>query len=145
IAHGRRNIQPGTMVQIRLRAFVSEDVLEMICAKRAAILPLRITSAIAFANGHPSMAAHRLSRPSVGLFEPRNHQWRFGLELAMGDIIVRQRAVEGILMRDESDWNVIAPRARIRIVGSAIIHRTIEVPRTSVVGDWIIASCLFAN
>ena len=63
----------------------------------------------------------------------------------MGDIIVRQRAVEGILMRDESDWNVIAPRARIRSIGSPVIHRPIQVPRTSVVGDWIIASGLFSN
>src|SRR5678815_1627962 len=77
------------MVQIRLRALIAEDVLKMICAKRAAILPLRVAEAIPFANGNPTMAADRLPRPGVGLLEPRDNQRRFGLELAVRDVVIR--------------------------------------------------------
>src|SRR6187399_2578920 len=67
IADRGGNIQSGPMVQIRLRALIAEDVLKMVCAKRAAILPLRVAEAIPFANGNPTMAADRLPRPGVGL------------------------------------------------------------------------------
>ena len=85
------------MVEIRLRAFVAEDVLKMVCAKRAAILPLRVAEAIPFANGDPTMAADRLPRPGVGLLKPWDHQRRFRFELAVRDIVIRQREVERIL------------------------------------------------
>src|SRR5258707_1284351 len=115
IAHRGGNIQSGSMIQIRFRALVAEDVLEMIGAKRAAILPLRIAKAIPFANGYPTIAADRLPRPSVGLLEPRDYQRRFRLELAVRDVVIRQRDVEGILPRDERNWNVIPARARVRV------------------------------
>ena len=46
IAHRRGNVQSRPVVEIRFRTFVSEDVLKMVGAKRAAILPLRIAEAI---------------------------------------------------------------------------------------------------
>src|SRR5512132_233420 len=111
------------MVQIRLRALIAEDVLKMVCAKRAAILPLRVAEAIPFANGDPTMAANRLPRPGVGLLKPRDHQRRFGLELTVRDVVIRQRKVEWILPRDEGYWNVIAARARLWVVRAAVIRR----------------------
>jgi hypothetical protein len=71
------------MVRIRLRALVSEDVLKVVCAKRATIFPLRVAEAITFPDGDPTMAAHRLPRPGVRLLEPRDHERDFRLELAV--------------------------------------------------------------
>ena len=77
------------MIKIRFRPLVSEDVLKMVCAKRAAILPLRVADAIALANGDPAITADRLPRPGVGLLEPRDHERRFRLKLAMRHIVIR--------------------------------------------------------
>src|SRR6266404_6676903 len=145
IAHGRGNIQPGAVIEIRFGALISEDVLKMVSAKWAAVLPLSITSAIAFTNSEPTVPAYRLSLPCIGLFEPRNHERRFRLKLAMRDIVIRQRAVERILFRNKRHRNVIAPRARLGVIVSPVIRRPIKVPGTSIVGDRIIASGLFSN
>src|SRR6476469_113583 len=133
------------MVQIRLRALVAEDILKMVGAKRATILPLRVAEAIPFTNGNPTIAADRLPRPSVRLLEPRDHQRRFRLELAVRHVVVRQRDVEGILSRDERDWNVIPARARLRVVHAAVVRCPIEVPRTLVVRHRIISASLFPH
>src|SRR5262245_39496842 len=113
------------MVQIRLRALVSEDVLKMVCAKRATILPLRIAEAIAFADRDPTMAADRLPCAGVGLLEPWDHERSFRLELAVGNVVIRQREVERILPRDERNRNVISARARLRVVRAAVIRRPV--------------------
>jgi len=87
-----------------------ENVLKMIGAKRATIFPLRVAGAVAFSNGDPVIFAHRLARSRVRLFEPRDDERRFRFELTVRDVVVRQRVVEGILVRDERHWNVIASR-----------------------------------
>src|SRR5690242_8803175 len=110
------------MIEIRLGTLIAEDVLKMIRAKRAAILPLRITEAIPFANRNPTMATDRLPRAGVGLLEPRDHQRRFRLKLAVSDVVIGQREVERILPRHESDRNVIASGTRVRVVGAAVIR-----------------------
>src|SRR6266487_2110471 len=51
IAHGRRNIQTSSTIQIWFWPFILEHVLEVIGAKWTAILPLRIARAISFSNG----------------------------------------------------------------------------------------------
>src|SRR5438270_1844378 len=73
IANGRRNIEPGGVVCIRLWPFIPEDVLEMIRPEWTAILPLRITSAVSFANGDPMILANRLTIPAIGLLKPWNN------------------------------------------------------------------------
>src|SRR5205085_4242889 len=45
IAHGRRDIETGSVIQIGLRPFVLENVLEMVSPERSAVFPLRITHA----------------------------------------------------------------------------------------------------
>src|SRR6266850_7176885 len=100
----------------------------MVCANRAAILPLRIAEAIPFANGDPTISADRLSRSGVGLLEPRDHERRFRLKLPMRHIVIWQRDVERILPRDEGYWNVIPARAHVRAVRAAIIRRPIKIP-----------------
>src|SRR5207253_2934368 len=55
IAHGRGNIQAGSMVQVWLRPFILEHILEVIRAKGAAIFPLRVASAIPLSNGDPAI------------------------------------------------------------------------------------------
>src|SRR4029450_2883284 len=121
------------MVQIRLRPLGSEDVLKMVRGKGTAILPLRVAEAIPFANGDPSMAADRLPGPGIGLLEPGDHQRRFGLELAVRDVVIRQREVERILPRDKRDWNIIPARAWLRVVRAAVIRCPIKIPRHLVV------------
>src|SRR5262245_16882301 len=100
----------------------------MVRAKRAAVFPLRIADAIPFANGDPTMAAHRLARAIIGLFEPRDHQRRFRLELAVCDVVIRQSEVERVLLRDERDWNVIPAGAGLWSVRAAVIRRPVKVP-----------------
>src|SRR6478735_10363412 len=102
----------------------------MVGAKRPTILPLRVAEAIPFADGNPTIAADRLSRSGVGLLEPRDHQRRFWLELAVRHIVVRQRDVEGILPRDERDWNIIPARAWLRVICAPVIRCPVQIPRT---------------
>src|SRR5215472_14360754 len=119
------------MIRIWFRSFISEHVLEVIGEKRAAILPLRVADAIALSNSDPSMAADRLSWPRVGLLEPRDHERRFGLELIPEHVVVGKRIIEWILTRDECDWNVIAARLLIRIVGAPVVCHPMRIPHAS--------------
>jgi hypothetical protein len=57
IANRRRNIEPGTAVQVRFGPFVLEDVLEMVGAKRPAVFPLGVGGLVAFADGDPTVFA----------------------------------------------------------------------------------------
>src|SRR5437773_11618129 len=109
IAHGRRNIQTSSMVQIWFWPFILEHVLEMIGAEWAAIFPLRIASTIPFSDGDPVIFAHGLTRSGVKLFEPRNHERSFRFKLTMCDIVVRLGAVEGVLVRDKPHRNIVPP------------------------------------
>src|SRR5262252_6149015 len=102
----------------------------MVRPNRLTILPLRVADAIPFANGDPTMATDRLPRPGVGLLKPRDHKRRFRLKLAVRHIVIRQREVERILPRDEGYWDVIPARARLRVIGAAVIGCPIKIPRT---------------
>src|SRR5207247_3446303 len=133
------------MIKVRFGTLIAKDVMAMLGSKSATIFPLRITSAITFANGEPAMPAHRLSLPPIGLLEPRDHKRRFGLELAMGDMVVRERTVKGVLLRNKGYWNVIPPRTGVWVIVPPVIRRPIEVPRAPVVGNRIIASGLFSD
>src|SRR4029453_894047 len=117
----------------------------MVCAKRATILPLRITGAIASANRNPTVSAYRLSGSPVIMFKPRNNQWGFRFELTMRDIVVGQRTVKGVLLGNKGYWNVIPPCTRIRSIGSTIILHPIKVPGTSVVWNRVVALRLFSD
>src|SRR6266542_833328 len=110
IAHGGRNVQTSSVVNIWLGTLISEDVLKMIGEKRAAIFPFCITRTITLANGYPAVPAHRLSWPRVGLIKPGNHQRRFWLELAVRHIVIRYSTVKRILARNECDRKIAAPR-----------------------------------
>src|SRR5215213_7242621 len=100
----------------------------MICAKRAAILPLSIANAVALANRDPAVTADRLSRSGVGLLEPGDHERRFRLKLPMRHIVIWQRDIERILLRNKGYWNVIAACARLRVVRTSVIRCPIKVP-----------------
>ena len=89
IADGWRNIQPSSMVEVRFRPFILKNVLEMIGAKWTAIFPLRVASAVAFANCDPMIFTHRLAGPCVDLLEPRDDERSFWFELTAGDVVVR--------------------------------------------------------
>src|SRR5438105_1850755 len=117
----------------------------MISAKWTAIFPLRVASAIALANRNPTMLANRLPRPGVGLLKPRDDEWRLWLELAVRDVVIRQRTVEWILMGNKSDRNIIAPGRRIGIIESTVRRRPIRVPRALVIGHRIVASGLLSD
>ena len=100
----------------------------MIGEEWAAIFPFGITRAIAFTNGHPAVPAYGLSRSCVSLFEPGDDERRFRLELAMCDIVVRQRAVERVLARNERYRNIIAPGRWIGVIDAAIVLFPLLVP-----------------
>ena len=117
----------------------------MVRAKRPAVLPLRIADAVPFANSDPTMATHRLARATVGLFEPRDHQRRFRLKLAVCDVVIRQCEVERVLPRDERDWNVIPAGSRLWSVRAAVIRRPIKVPATFVVRHRIVSASFFPH
>src|SRR5215813_5421975 len=116
------------MIEIRLGPLVSENVLKMVCPKRTAVFPLRVANAVPFTNGNPTMAADRLPWPDGGLLKPWDHKRRFRLELAVRDIVIRQRAVKRILPRDEGYWNVIPARVRLRAVRPAVTRCPIKIP-----------------
>ena len=116
------------MVQVRFRALALKYILEMIRAKWAAIFPLRVTSAIPFANCNPMMLANRVPRFSILSLEPRNDQGRFRFELTVRYVVIRQRAVKRILAWNKRDRNVVAPRGGLGIVETAIITRPVCVP-----------------
>src|SRR5205814_6315585 len=113
IANRRGNVETGAAVQIWLGPFVLENVLEMVGPERPAIFPLRVASLVAFADRDPSVFANGTARLRVNLFEPRNHQRGLRLELAMGHVVVRERAVKRVLPRNERDRDVVPSRARI--------------------------------
>ena len=140
IANRGGHIQAGPMVKIRLRTLVPEDVLKMVCAKRAAILPLRVADAIALANSDPAITAYGLSLARVRLLEPRDHERRFRLELPMRHIVIRECEVEWILPRDKGYWDVIPACARLRVVRPTVIRRPIIIPATFVVRHRIISA-----
>ncbi len=134
------------MIEIRFGTLIAENVLKMVRAKRTAVFPLRITGPISFTNGNPAISGIPIRQgPLYSLFKPRNHQRGFRLELTMSDVVVRQRTVKWVQLRNKCHRNVISPRARLGIIISAIIRRPIKVPGTFVVWNWIIASGLFSN
>src|SRR5215469_18889398 len=133
------------MVQIRLGTLIAENILKMVCAERPTILPLRVAEAVAFADGDPTVAADGLPLFGVGLLKPRDHQWRFWLELAMRHIVIGQCDVERILPRDERDWDVIPTRARLRVIRAAVICCPIEIPATFVIRNRIVSAGLFPH
>src|SRR6266576_4099010 len=107
IADGWRNTQSCTMTCVRRWTFILKNVLEMIGAKRATIIPLRVADAIPSSNGDPAILAHGLTRLRMHLLEPRDDNRRLRLELPVLNIVVWQRTVERILTRHERDRDVI--------------------------------------
>jgi len=128
IAHSRRNIEAGALVQIRLWAFIAEHVLPVISAERPSIFPLRINGSIAFANGDPSIFAGRNSGTLVRFIEPWNHSRRFRPMTSVRLVVVGKRTVEWILSWGEFYRNIIAATRGIWIVKAAIVLCPLFVP-----------------
>ena len=91
------------------------------------------------------MPADRLPLPHVSLFEPRNYQRRFGLELPVGHVVVGQCAIERILAWNKRHRNITSSRRAIGIIKSAVICLPIEIPRAAKVWYRIIASSLLTD
>src|SRR6266404_9885571 len=117
----------------------------MIGSKRTAIFPLGITGPISFADCDPTMPADGLSLAHVSLLEPRDHQRPFGFELAMSHVVVRQRAIERILPRNECHWDVATPRRALRVIEPTVIRLPIQIPRAPEIGHRIVSARLFTN
>src|SRR5262245_53270583 len=90
IAHGRRDIETGSVIQIGLRSFILENILEMVGPERAAVLPLRIAHPVALADCEPAILADRMARLRVSGPEPWNDQGRFRLKLAVRNVVIGQ-------------------------------------------------------
>src|SRR5207249_7496316 len=89
--------------------------------------------------------AYGLALARVRLRKPWDHQRRFRLELAMRNVVGRESEVEWILPRDKGYWDVIAARARLRVVRPAVIRCPIIIPGAFVVRHRIISAGLFAH
>src|SRR5207237_4792577 len=94
ISHCRRDIETGTVIQVRLRSLILKNVLEMVGAKRSAIFPLGIANATAFADSQPAVFANRTARFGVSSPKPWNHQRRFRLKLSVRDVVIRESAIK---------------------------------------------------
>ena len=81
----------------------------MIGAERTAIFPLRITNPIAATDRYPAIFANRMPLLHEGLAKPWDNNRRFGLELPMRDIVIRQGAIKRVLPRDEVYRDVVVP------------------------------------
>src|SRR5690349_21948098 len=99
IAHSRRDVEAGAMIQIGLRSFILENILEMVSPERPAVFPLRIAHTVALANCEPTILANRMAGLGVSGPEPWDDQRRFWLKLAVRHVVIGQRAVEWILPR----------------------------------------------
>src|SRR4029077_16177664 len=75
----------------------------------------------------------------------RNNTWRFRPMALSRFIIVRKRAVKGILTRREFYRNVIAAMRRIRIVHPPIILGRFLFPGAYPVGNGIVTSRFLAD
>ena len=127
-----RNIETRAAVQIRLRPLVLKNVLKVVGAERPAIFPLRIANTVAFADRDPAILADRLALARYRiLLEPRNDQRGFRFELAVRDIVIRQRDVKRILTRDEIDRDIVAAIRAIRGVVAAITAKSSSRPTSS--------------
>src|SRR5215467_11635175 len=127
------------MVKIWLGTLISENVLKMIRAKRSAIFPLRIASAVALSYGYPVVPANGLSRSRVSLLKPWNYKRCFWFELTVCHVVVWESKVKWILARNECNRNITAASRRIGIIETAVVVRPIGIPRTSVVRNRIVA------
>src|SRR5947207_4726329 len=128
IAHRRRNIETGAFIQIGFGALIAEHVLPVIGAEWTGIFPLGINRPIAFANGDPSIFASRNAGALVRFSKPGNNAWCLRSMTCARLIVVRQRAVEWILLRCEFRRNVIASMRGIRIVKAAVVFCPLFVP-----------------
>ena len=128
IAHSGRNIEAGAFVEIRLRPFVPEDILPVVCSEWSGIFPLRICGSIAFADRDPSAFASRNGRSLIRFSEPGNNIRRFGPMALPRFVIVWQRAVKRIQPWGEFYRNIIAAMRRIRVIHPTVIFSPLVVP-----------------
>src|SRR6516162_8426113 len=145
IANSWGDIQTCTLVQIGPRALVSENILPMIRAERAAIFPLRITNSISVSNSDPPTLENSLAVASESLLEPGNHLIGFRFGVTAFDIVVRQSGVKWILARHKIQRDKISAIGRFGVVITSIAEIPIPVPGTPVIRNRVIAARALAN
>jgi hypothetical protein len=62
IAHSWGDIETCSVIQVRFRSLVLENILEMVSAEGSAIFPLGVANTIAFADRQPVVFANRAAR-----------------------------------------------------------------------------------
>src|SRR5215217_4334477 len=77
--------------------------------------------------------------------EPWNNARRFRPMPFLRLIIVRKRAVKGILSRREFHRNVIAAVSRIRIIDAAVVFGPLRIPTAYAIWNRVLGSRLLAN
>src|ERR1700745_792763 len=97
IAHSRGDIETCSVIQVRFRALILENILEMVGTEGSAIFPLGIANTIAFADRQPVVFANRAARFAIGTPKPRDNPRGLRLELSVRDIVVREGAIKRIL------------------------------------------------
>jgi hypothetical protein len=145
VADGWRDIEARAFIEIKSRTFIAKNVLPVIGTERSCVLPLRVSRAIAFADGDLSVFARRGGRALIRFFKPRYNAWRFEPMTCACLIVVRKRTIKWVLSRREFYRDVVASVGRIRVVKTAVIFRPLFVPRACAIWDGIISARLFAD
>ena len=145
VADGWRDIEARAFIEIESRTFIAENVLPVIGTERSCVLPLRVSRAIAFADGDPSVFARRDGRALIRFFKPRYNAWRFEPMTCACLIVVRKRTIKWVLSRREFYRDVVASVGRIRVVKTAVISCPSFVPGTCAIWDGIISTRPFAD
>ena len=139
VADGGRDVEARAFVQVGLGAFVAKDVLPVVGAERAGVLPLRVADAVLEPDGDPAAFADGVLRPLVLLGEPRDDAGGLGLEALRGDVVVGEGDVKGVLARGEGGGRVgRGAGGFFRRVGAAVVAGPLRVPAAFVVGDGVV-------
>lgn len=146
VADGGRDVEAGAFVQVGLGAFGAKDVLPVVGAERAGVLPLGVADAVLEPDGDPAAFADGFLRPLEGLAEPRDDAGGLGLEALRGDVVVGEGDVKGVLARGEGGGRVGGGAGGFfRRVGAAVVAGPLRVPAAFVVGDGVVFRGAFAD
>src|SRR5215469_11064993 len=108
VANARRHVQSGALIQVGSWPLVAENVLPMIGAKWATILPLGEADSVSMTDRDPAALENSLAIADKRRFKPGYNMRSFWFGMAAFDVIIRQCNVKRILPRNKIDRNVIS-------------------------------------
>src|SRR5262249_18788789 len=145
IAHGRRNIEASTFVEIKFRPFISENVLPVIGAEWSCIFPLRVRNAVAFADSDPMTFTGGNRGALIRLVKRRNNA-RFFTAMSLPCFSVNwKRKIKRIAFWRKINGHIVVSARGIRFVHAAVVFGPVFVPLARSIGHWIVAGGFLAD